>query len=330
MFLADFSSILIPFLTLFCLLFLGVFLRRRGVVTPDGVRQLTGLVLNVTLPPLIFVALATEITPAELRRAPLLVASGVLGPLIGYALAAAVARLPLFPCARRSTIHAAVGMLNTTFVGYAVCQALLGSRGLLYAVLYDAGFTLVMSTLSIWFMSWASRRGAHSLARSLRDLARSPLLWSVVFGVAWGMLGWPMPAWIRTPLSTLGQATMPMALLAVGMLVQPRVAEEGLEASDSEEAHQTGANAWAQLGLVSAARLLIVPALVWGLVKLLRIERTAAAVMVLQTAMPSAVATTAMSEQYGGDSAFAAAGVIATTFLSLLTLPLWGWVVVGG
>jgi predicted permease len=287
-------------------------------------------VLNVTLPPLIFVALATEITPAELRRAPLLVASGIVGPLIGYAVSAAIARLPFYPRTRRSTVHAAVGMLNTTFVGYAVCQALLGSRGLLYAVLYDAGFTLVMSTLSIWFMSWASRRGAHSLAGSLRDLACSPLMWSVVLGVAWGMLGWPMPAWIRTPLSTLGQATMPLALLAVGMLVQPRSGMAGSESGDPGADQKAGVAQWGQLGVVSLVRLLVVPALVWGLVTLLRVERTAAAVMVLQTAMPTAVATTAMSEQYGGDSAFAAAVVILTTFLSMLTLPIWGWVLVGG
>jgi len=296
---------------------------------------MTALVLNVTLPPLIFAALATEITPAELRRAPLLVASGILCPLIGYGVAAVAARLPLYPRARRSTVHAAIGMLNTTFVGYPVCQALLGGRGLLYAVLYDAGFTLVMSTLSIWFMSWASRRGAHSLSGSLRDLVRSPLMWSVVLGVAWGALGWPMPAWIHTPLSTLGQATMPLALLAVGMLVRPR-ARQAVDAACSaprpgaSEKRGGGESLWWQLGVTTALRLLVVPALVWGVVALLRIERTAAAVMVLQTAMPTAVATTAMAEQYGGDSAFAAIAVILTTFLSLLTLPLWGWVLVGG
>jgi predicted permease len=67
-----------------------------------------------------------------------------------------------------------------------------------------------------------------------------------------------------------------------------------------------------------------------GLVSLLRVEPTAAAAIVLQTATSSAVAITAMAEQYGGDSAFAARGVALTTFLSLLTLPLWGWVLVGG
>ena len=310
-----------PFLTILFLLLVGVALRRWRMVTADGARQMTSLVLNVTLPPLIFVALSTEITPAELSRAPLLVGMGIVGPLIGYAFAAAIGRLPLFPPARRSTLQAAIGMLNTTFVGYPVCKGLLGSKGLFYAVLYDAGFTLLMSTLSIWLLSWGSHRGARSLASSLRDLIYSPLMWSVILGVSWGALGWPMPEWFRVPLHTLGQATTPLALLAVGMLVQ--ATEHGAAGPQ----HQTQQR-W-QLAVLTITRLIVVPALVWALVLLLKVERTAAAVIVLQTAMPTAVATTAMAEQYGGDSAFASAAVILSTFLSVLTLPVWGWVLVG-
>jgi len=279
---------------------------------------MTGIVLNVTLPPLIFVTLASEVTPRELSRAPLLVAMGIAGPLAGYAVAAAVGRLSLFPPERRPTLHAAIGMLNTTFIGYPVCEALLGSRGLLYAVLYDGGFTLLMSTLSIWLMNWGSRRETRSLADSLLELARTPLLWSAVLGLLWGGLGWPLPAWVRQPLQTLGQATTPLALLTVGMLVQPA---EGRQQADHGLRRQ--------LAILSIARLIVTPALIWGLMLLFRVERTAAAAIVLQTAMPTAVATTAMAEQYGGESVFAAAAVIVTTFASLLTLPLWGWMTIG-
>jgi predicted permease len=306
-----------------------VALRRRGLVTLDGARQLTGLVLNVTLPPLILITLATEITPAELTHAPLIVAMGIVGPLVGYLVAAGVGRLPaLSPGGmalsppRAATLQAGIAMLNTTFVGYPVCEALLGDRGLLYAVLYDAGFTLVMSTLSIWLMSWSSRRGRETLRDSLRELVRSPMLWSVVVGVVWGAAGWPMPEWVRVPLSTLGRATTPLALLTVGMLVQA-------EAPQGPEARRASGNR-GHLAILVVARLLLTPLLIWGLVALLRVDRDAAAVIVLQTAMPMAVCTTAYAEQYGGDSAFAAAGVIATTFASLLTLPAWGWVLLGG
>ena len=128
---------------------------------------------------------------------------------------------------------------------------------------------------------------------------------------------------IRQPLETLGQATMPVALLTVGMLAV-REPAEGNPGDNGLRAQRV------QLTLLALTRLVVTPALAWGLVSLLRVEPTAAAAIVLQTAMPSAVAITAMAEQYGGDSAFAARGVVLTTFLSLLTLPLWGWVLVGG
>jgi predicted permease len=322
-------GIAIPFLTILLLLLLGVALRRWGMVTLEGARQMTRLVLNVTLPPLILTTLATEITPAELGRAPLLVAAGIVGPLIGYLVAGGVWRLPallgrdhaLTP-SRAASLQAGIAMLNTTFVGYPVCRALLGNQGLLYAVLYDAGFTLIMSSLSIWLMSWSSQRERGTLQDSLRELVRTPMLWSVVVGVVWGAAGWPMPDWVRTPLTTLGQATTPLALLTVGMLVQA-------EAPRGRATGRAPAHRW-HLVLLVLARLLLTPLATWGVVALLQLERAAAAVIVLQTAMPTAVVTTAYAEQYGGDSPFAAAGVIATTFGSLLTLPLWGWVLLGG
>ncbi|MBN1640675.1 MAG: AEC family transporter [Anaerolineae bacterium] len=323
------SGVAIPFLTILFLLLLGAALRRWGLVTLDGARQMTRLVLNVTLPPLILITLATEITPAELARAPLLVVMGIVGPLTGYLVAAVVGRMPALPGSvpaltpsRAATLQAGIAMLNTTFIGYPVCKALLGDRGLLYAVFYDAGFTLVMSTLSIWLMSWRSRPDGHALTGSLRELVRSPMLWSVVLGAVWGAAGWPMPDWFRVPLSTLGQATTPLALLSVGMLVRSEACRTPLSARPPGER-------W-HLGALVVARLLITPLLIWGLVVLLRVDRDAAAVIVLQTAMPAAVVTTAYAEQYGGDSAFAAAGVIATTFASLLTLPAWALVLLGG
>jgi predicted permease len=319
-------GIAIPFLTILILLLTGTALRRWGMVTRKGASEMTRLVLNVTLPPLILITLATEITPAELSRAPLLVGMGILGPLVGYLVAAGLGTLPGLSSGRRATLQATIGMLNTTFVGYPVCRALLGDQGLLYAVLYDAGFTLVMSTLSVWLMSWSSRNGTGKFSESARDLLRSPMLWSVVVGLTWGAFGWPMPEWIRMPLGTLGQATTPLALLTVGMLAAPTT-PHSMEC-DVEPTPRRAVERL-QLGLLTAARLLVTPALMWVLMVLLRIDRAAAAVIVLQTAMPSAVASAALSEQYGGDSTFAATAVVATTFLSLLTLPAWAWAMLG-
>jgi len=130
------------------------------------------------------------------------------------------------------------------------------------------------------------------------------------------------------PLGTLGQVTTPLALLTVGMLVQ--FPQTGLrvpgDARRGSASLRHTSLRW-PLAFLSAARLIITPALMWGLVSWLKLEGTVAAVIVLQAAVPSAVVSTAMAEQYGGDSAFAAAGVVTTTVLSLLTLPAWSWIV---
>jgi predicted permease len=333
-------TVAIPFITILFLLALGAVARRwrtsrgRPLVTADGARQMTGLVLNVSLPALIFVTLATEIRPADVGQAPLLAVMGVVGPFIGYLLSAAASRFSLFRPGQRATFQTAVAVTNTAFIGYPLCEALLGSRGLLYAVLYDVGLTGVMSTLSIWLLIRARQRESGkdgpaqgSLAAVLGsgwgELLRTPMMWALVAGAIWGALGWPTPEWLIRPLRTLGQLTTPLALLTVGMLVQPgngRAAVPG--------AMRSSRLAW-QLAVLSALRLLVAPALIWTLTLLLKVDPFSTTVIVLQTAVPSAVATTAMVEQYGGDSALASAAVITTTLLSMITLPLWSGLLLG-
>jgi len=80
-----------------------------------------------------------------------------------------------------------------------LCESLLGSRGLLYAVLYDVGLTAVMSSFSIWVLSRGRDDEADGDSGSVRSsgawraLLRSPMMWSLIAGVVWGGLGWPTP-----------------------------------------------------------------------------------------------------------------------------------------
>ena len=112
--------------------------------------------------------------------------------------------------------------------------------------------------------------------------------------------------------------------LTVGMLIQPE-RSLGVPNVDRPQPHTLR---W-QMTALSVARLIVTPALIGGLVWLLKIDRAPGAVAVLQTAMPTAICTTAMTEQYGGDGSFAATSVVWTTLLSLITLPLWSVVVLG-
>lgn len=76
---------------------------------------------------------------------------------------------------------------------------------------------------------------------------------------------------------------------------------------------------------MSTLRLLLAPLLAHGVGALLGLGSLEHKVLVLQSAMPTAVNAFLMSQAFGGEAARAARSVVATTLLSFLTLPLVLW-----
>lgn len=64
-----------------------------------------------------------------------------------------------------------------------------------------------------------------------------------------------------------------------------------------------------------------------GVGMLLRLEPTALGVSVLMTGMPAGATAAIFAAKYGSDAPFATRCVVFTTLLSMLTLPLWAYLV---
>ena len=76
--------------------------------------------------------------------------------------------------------------------------------------------------------------------------------------------------------------------------------------------------------VLAALRLLVIPATAVALVFLLPFgEETLRKVLLVVAIMPSAIASVILSEVYGGDIAFSSVGVLVTHLLSLITIPMW-------
>jgi predicted permease len=71
---------------------------------------------------------------------------------------------------------------------------------------------------------------------------------------------------------------------------------------------------------VALLRLVVSPALAWGLAGLVGLEGLARDVTILQSAMPTAVVTTILATEFETAPRFAALCVLATTLGSLLTV----------
>ncbi|HEY9054400.1 MAG TPA: AEC family transporter, partial [Rectinemataceae bacterium] len=70
-------------------------------------------------------------------------------------------------------------------------------------------------------------------------------------------------------------------------------------------------------------RLVLAPLVVFGAFRLMGARGTAASIALVLTAMPAAAQSVVMAERYDQDAAFASQVVLATTLLSVLTIPFF-------
>lgn len=69
-------------------------------------------------------------------------------------------------------------------------------------------------------------------------------------------------------------------------------------------------------------RLVLFPLLIWLVLKPFPLDSTLVNVCILMTGMPAGSTTSVLADKYGGDAIFASQIIFASTFCSILTIPL--------
>jgi len=297
------NSVLIQrVLMVFSLTIFGVAARKTGIIKEEVRQGLAEIIMNLTVPPLIFVAVATDLTWEQLT-------AGIYSPLIALMMAVIVmagilglGRLLHWPGPQTVTLSALCAIPNTGFIGLPVIFAVLGREGLAYAVLYDVGVTIAYCTLVIWAFNGRSKgkQGWRTLI--------NPALLGMAGGLLCNWLGITIPEVVLTPLQIMGNATTPLAMLLMGSMLG------GVNLRNKRLVFLCG--------LIALGKLIIYPLLAYLLVLPSNLPPLVRAATLLQAAMPSMASTPVLTQKYGGDNELAVTAVFITTLLSLLTLPL--------
>jgi predicted permease len=252
---------------------------------------ITRLCMTLSLPPLVFTALMkTEIDPAALTS--LLLAAAVAYGALTVAFWAITGVLGL----ERRTFLAPLIFGNTGNVGLPLALFAFGQDGLGYAVVVFAVMILWHFTFGLWIVA-----GGGSPAR----LVKEPIMGATLLGAVFLWQGWTTPVWVTNSLDLLGQIAIPLMLITLGVAVARL------------NAGKLGRAVW--LSLLRAG-VCLVASLGAGL--LFGLPPVALAVLILQVTTPVAVTSYMMAEKYGADAQAVAGLVMASTLLSVVTLPL--------
>ena len=303
----DFSTILGQMLMLLLMMILGYLARRQNLLDEHVNASLSKVVLNVTLPAQIITSFAME--GAELTNGEVGAAFGLscLIYLFYTALAVIYVRLMRLPRQDWGTYQYMIIFGNIGFMGFPVSTAIFGAKALVYAVIMNIVFNLLVFSYGIKLITDGSETAGSF---SWRKLINMPLISSALTLVLF-FLHIKLPTVVNTALFTMGDATTPMAMLILGCTI----AEMPLRELFDE---------W-RVYIFTAVKLLAMPLLVFLLLQLLpgfEANSLLGKVLVVLSSVPVATNATMLSIEYGGNNKLVAQGIFFSTIFSVLTIPL--------
>jgi malate permease and related proteins len=230
-----------------------------------------------------------------------------VGTALTYFLLCAIAwnlgkRSGLSPDACKSLL-ATTAFPNAGNMGLPVTFFALGDAGLERGIVYMIISSIVVNTTGPAFC-----RGGGFWS-SARFVLKLPLVWSIVVGLVLHFFRVELPLNLDKGLHLLGEATIPIALLVLGL----QIANHRLQPTPYD-------------GYASAMRLLGGAFIAYAVGKAIGLAELDFQVLVLQSAMPAAVSSFLMVNEFGGDAPRTAKVVVVSTLLAFGSLPVVLWI----
>ncbi|AXY25042.1 hypothetical protein CL176_02805 [Suicoccus acidiformans] len=304
----DFFLTLQRVLVLFLLIIIGFFAGKAKLISPKGQQDITNLVLYITMPATIFLAMQLEYQPERLQKAGSIIAIVGVCYLLMFLFGLITSKFTFLNLddAQQDVYRVACLLSNTSFMGYPIVQSLLGDEALFYAVI-GAGFIfeIVSWTLGIYMIG---RRSTGTVTFNWKKIVFSPGILSILIGLLFFVNQWAVPEPVYSVLTTLSPATSPLAMIVVGLI---------LSRSDIKAAFQNST-----LYFQSFIKLLFVPVIILFTLKALGFTDYELIIPVIMLAMPTASYVAMFSANYDNNPQFASQMVFMTSLLSIITIPV--------
>ena len=282
---------------MFALMLLGLLLSRRGMITEQGSRDLSNVLLYAVIPCVILRSYMSEFSTEKLRAMGL----SALIAVIAFAASIAVAYLT---CGTRHRIeNFAVAFGNAGFIGIPLVTAVFGPEAAFYVVSFSTFANLLQWAYGIVIISGKKE------TMNLRMVFVNPVFISMVIGIALFVLQPTLPTVVTGTIGYIADGNTVLAMIILGYYLS-KVQLRGLFAD-------------VRLYLFSALRLLVVPAvtiLVFLPFPFARGEITL--ITLIAAATPIASSTAIFAQKFDQDYRRAVSYVCLSTILSVATLPL--------
>lgn len=285
---------------LFALMGAGALCRRFRLIDEKSVKGMVNLLILVVTPCLIVDVFQRPFDISMMHG----FAWALVLAFVAHAVLVSVAHLiSCGDASSRPVLRLAVVFSNAGFMGIPLEQAILGSPGVFYGVVYVVMFNIFIWSWGLWQM-----RGRVGWSE-VKPMIVNPGTVGIAIGLPLFLLSAALPAIVRTPVGLVAGLNTPLAMIVIGFY---------LAGADFRRVVKTpGAY------VASAIRLVAFPlAMVAILVPLRdRFPREMMLALVIAASAPVAAMVSMFAAKFGRDVDLSVGLVSGTTLLSIVTMP---------
>lgn len=325
-------------LRMFLVMLIGLFFRKKNVISAEGKKNLTDLVLYLILPCNIVKSFMIEFDGEVLKSFGLVLLVSVLIQ-VACAVMAKLLYNRMLPGHKKVLQYGTVAS-NAGFLGNPVAEGVFGSMGLAMASIYLIPQRIVMWSAGVSYFTAedsqnmeadsgtqesgrkdgtaiaTARDGARQRRRTvMKRVVTHPCIIAVAVGLVFMFLQVELPAFLDAALKDLSNCNTAISMLVIGTILADVKPREMFDKS---------------ILLFSGLRLILIPLLTYAGCLVFGVDGLVTGVSVLLAAMPAASTTAILAAKYDGDAVYAGKCVVTTTVLSLFTTPIWSMILLQG
>lgn len=300
-------------LVVFIYLGIGFAANKLGILPAESSKYFINLIMDITVPCLMVSSITGQEIDGRMYVNTILT---FVVTLIVYVLIAVLTTLfadRFFKGKNqedRNVLATAMTGCNSGFMGYPIAKAVFGPLVFYYIVIQTISNNMYIFVISLFQLHHRESESASS--RSKADMFKPLLnLTTIVTVISIGLLfaGIKIPAYFMDIISTVGDVTIPVSMMLVGIQ---------LAGTDFQ-------TVFADKDVIAAAfvKLVAAPALVMLVMIPMPLDPIVKMIAVFGMCFPTAVMSAAMAARENKNPQLISAAVATSTLLSMITLPVW-------
>jgi hypothetical protein len=206
----------------------------------------------------------------------------------------------------RMSLQYGVICSNAGFLGNPVAEEVFGSMGLAMASVF-----LIPMRIMMWSSGIAIFTQSTDWKATTKKVITHPCILACIVGMVLMITQWAPPAVITKTITTIGNCNTALSMMVIGMILADADVRKMFDR---------------EVLTYSLLRLILMPLTLYVVCLALKLPYLVTGVCVILTAMPAGATTSILASKYGCDEVFATRLVVASTVLSMITIPLWNMI----